>query len=572
MNEVLDVYQKCMADRNQSEAYKLLRIKQWDQNYRNYRAKPTLNRITQTQNISSDLTKKAINTAFANMNDTPTPAFTCLDGGGVDDTRSILKNKLWKQEIEPGLTLKDRIDKKNNLLYGRSFYKINVDNGRVVVDNVDPYDIEIDPLIEDKSNIDTANYIIHKNIMVPLGELYRNEKFNKGAIQKIGKKIAKGEVTPINLYSEAMTKREERLRSIGYVVENNEINDSDIVDVWEDYRKETDDKGVTRIVLYVLCEGECLYKANLRDLLYPELPEDIPDFYPFTSWAYDIDGIDFWSDGIADIIRPYHEAHSIFLSQGIQNAIFRGFGMNWYDNTVDPDFDPSSYQPYPFALFGVPGKPSEIIERINIADNPLDANTMNYLENVAMSVSATPSQIQGVAQPGVATLGEAQIIQQNSEKRLSDSAIEYNENMRRLAEKWSYIIDYNPELQDVILTEIVGDNAYQQEVSTSMFASDNGYKVVVSNSFDKEKDDITTVQKMVGVASVFQNNQAFQTIMKDKALDVLDLTAEQRERILNEEKLLEEQGQGGNIANMQSMKEVVMNNPDLQLDQKGENL
>lgn len=571
MNPINDAYQKCLDDKNQSEAYKLIRLRQWDTNYRNYRGKPILNRITQTQNISSILVKTAINTAFANINDKPTVSFTCYDGDGVDDIRTILKNKLWKQEVEPTLTLKDRIDKKTNLLFGRSFYKLNVVNGKIEIYNVDPYDIEIDYLC-DGSDIDTARYIIHKNIMVPLGELYKNAKFNKASIKKIKDKLNNDEAEPVNLYSEEMTHKLRRLEDMGYAIEENNINDSQLVNVWEDYRKETDSDGKTRIVLYVLCEGEVLYSGEIRELLYPNYPEDKPDFYPFTSWAYDMDGVDFWSDGLADTIRNYHEAHSILLSQGVQNQILRGFGMTFYNATEDPDWDPTAYQPHPFGFYPVPGNPADLIQRVNIADIPMDTNTMNYLENEANKVCATPSQIQGVAQPGVATLGEAKIIQQNGEKRLSDTAIEYNENMKRLAQKWSDIIDYNPGLQVVVLTDIVGENAYTETVDTSIFASENGYRVSVSNSFDKEKDDLQMLQKMTAVSGTFANNPAFQQIMKNKALGILNLTAEEVERINNAEKMLEEQGQGGNIVDTKSLKEVVMNNPNLQLDQRGENL
>ncbi len=569
---VLDDYEKCLADKNQSETYKINRIIEWNTNYRNFRNKSVLDRLTQTQNVSDTITATAINVAAANMDEYTDTKITYYDGFGEDDQRTLFINKIWEQTQKKKMIIKDRIDKKQCLLYGRSFYKVNIVGGRIEIDNVDPYDIEIDPFCK-KSDIQTARYIIHKNIRVPLGELFKDDRLNKEKIALIKKAKEEGITNePVNICSEDQARSLEPLREVGYNITEDDYNDSNIVEVWEDYRKETDLEGNTKIRLYILCEGQCLFSGDLREILYPLLPEDREDFYPFTSWAYNIEGKDIWSKGLADDIRALHQIRSVLLSQNVQNAVLNNLGMIAYDQTAAEDYDPSPIIPQPFGFIPVPGKPAEVIQRLEVVRNPLDISLMNYLENQANAVSATPSQVQGVAEKGVATLGEAEIIQQNIQKRLSDAAVEYSINMENVVKIWADILMYNPNLADITIRAIVGSNTYEETVDPRDLMSEKGCEVVVTNSFDKEKDDLTALQKMAAISKTFANNSAYQDILKSKMLRILNLSSEEVTKIMDEEDRLKERGQEGAVEDLASVKQVVSSNQALQLDQQGQNL
>jgi hypothetical protein len=95
---------------------------------------------------------------------------------------------------------------------------------------------------------------------------------------------------------------------------------------------------------------------------------------------------------------------------------------------------------------------------------------------------------------------------------------------------------------------------------------------VVTNSFDKEKDDLTALQKMAAISKTFANNSAYQDILKSKMLRILNLSAEEITKIMDEEDRLKEMGQEGSVEDLASVKQVISNNQDLQLDQQGQNL
>jgi hypothetical protein len=50
------------------------------------------------------------------------------------------------------------VDKKQEELYGRSFMKLNIVNGRIVIEVLDPFDVLVDRYV-DPANIETARAV-----------------------------------------------------------------------------------------------------------------------------------------------------------------------------------------------------------------------------------------------------------------------------------------------------------------------------------------------------------------------------------------------------------------------------
>lgn len=77
------------------------------------------------------------------------------------------------------------------------------------------------------------------------------------------------------------------------------------------------------------------------------------NFFPVVTWASDIEALDFWSDGILDIVRPVNKILNVWFSQLVENRTLRNMGMQYYDSTIE-DFNPDTYQPMPFGWYPVP--------------------------------------------------------------------------------------------------------------------------------------------------------------------------------------------------------------------------
>jgi len=529
-----DDYTICDLEIKEGQKYKERRLTEWDENYANYRNKPFMNRLTQRQTISFPLTKTTVKTILSRIDDFPQIKFRNKDN---DHVKTIYKNSIWDWTMtESKMTIKDLTDKKQVALYGRSFYEVNVENGYPLIDVCDPYDILVDPLT-DPNDLQSASYMSKVNIFRPLKSLKKDPRFNKQAVDKIVEYLTKTSEGAIAMktFNEEFSKKQERLKELGYDNTLSYLTGETIVQLKEHYRKEYLDNGFFEIKYYVLCENQILYEAPLRNILYKKLPIFMNDFYPFTSWGDDIEMTDFWSDGASDVVRPIHKALSIKISQDLEMSIIRGFGMNFYDSTASDTFDPQSFTPQPFGFYPLPGKPNDILKRVDVADVPFDTDLMNYLNTLADGATATSSQIKGQAEKGIATLGEVEVIQSNLEERLSTISIYYRDNMKQLGNLWSMIVDYNPDLNDIPVSKTVKDRVYTENVNPGELSSEKGYSVEVVSAFEQEKDAITSIQRLTVAKKLFAGNSTFDKIIKNKMLDILNLTQDEMSQVMDED-------------------------------------
>src|SRR5689334_20011435 len=96
----------------------------WTENYQLFRDKPTINRLTQRQSINIPLIKGTVKTIMANIDEFPDIEFEEL--GNAKD-KEIILNELWKDfVIRDKMEVKDMIDKKQDLLYGKTWTKLNI--------------------------------------------------------------------------------------------------------------------------------------------------------------------------------------------------------------------------------------------------------------------------------------------------------------------------------------------------------------------------------------------------------------------------------------------------------------
>src|SRR5258708_375241 len=115
---------------------------QWTENYELYRDTVIVNRLTQRQSVNIPLMKETVKTILAGIDDDSKIEFEELDN---DEQKQIFFNEYWNwtQDLNK-LELKDIVDKKQVLLYGRSFWKMNIVDGAFNCEVLDPQDVLVD--------------------------------------------------------------------------------------------------------------------------------------------------------------------------------------------------------------------------------------------------------------------------------------------------------------------------------------------------------------------------------------------------------------------------------------------
>jgi hypothetical protein len=177
-------YSTIPYDENERNAFQFQqrRHQEWTENYELYRNKVIVNRLTQRQAVNIPLTKETIRTILANVDEFPAIEFEEL---GNDKDKEIAKNELWKNEVvEDKLEIKDIVDKKQELLYGITWRKLNIRNRRFESEVKEPFDMLVDRYV-DPTDLETARYIIEMGIYQSIDDLESNPLISEEALNKV---------------------------------------------------------------------------------------------------------------------------------------------------------------------------------------------------------------------------------------------------------------------------------------------------------------------------------------------------------------------------------------------------
>src|SRR4051812_580336 len=121
--------------------YKERRIPEWNENYSLYRDRVIVNRITQRQSVNIPVMKYSLNTLRKDIDDAPLLYFHNLDN---DAQKEVFYNESFKQYMkEAKAVIKDIHDKNNAMLFGRTFKKLNITNGKFDFDIVAAEDMGV---------------------------------------------------------------------------------------------------------------------------------------------------------------------------------------------------------------------------------------------------------------------------------------------------------------------------------------------------------------------------------------------------------------------------------------------
>lgn len=519
-----------------SEAQKR-RHPEWYENYQLYRLKVQTNRLTQRQSVSIPLMKETIKTGLAKQD------FIDLvfASRSQDGQAEIDFNEYWRETVENNnLQVQDEQDSKQEALYGRTFMKIGIIDGKIVFSVEDPMDITIDRFA-DPANIDgTANFMEHRHIFRSWSYIKGNAMYDKAGVKKLedqlsGQDSGTAENNP-EVYDDTRDAYN-KIRAVGEGDPNNTMLGDVFVELKEQYIKKLDPKdGKHHIFLRVVANNITIFTARMLDYMGV-------DFFPFITWASDVDRTDIWSDGVADIVRVPNKVLNAWFSQLVENRTLRNLGMYFYDSTISETWVPQTYDPIAWGWYGVAGDPNKTVKRMDIPDLSESLDEMQYVVSSVERASASTAIEKGVPQGGDMTLGEIKIITANANQRITASTKFRKLARLELGEKFEDLVMANKDILKPIKRFKKGfdSKVYSATIDPSKFSEADGFDVETFIMADKKANDLANIQKMQGVLSMFPQNAPLKTIVQRRALSIIDdLTPEERDEIINFQKMMDE--------------------------------
>jgi len=420
--------------------YRKRRHEEWDENYELARDKVTVNRLTQRQSVNIPLMKQTLRTLLANVDDMPVLEFENLDN---DEDAEIFENEYWKWTVDKNkMEIQDIVDKKQEFHFGRTFDQWQIVDGMVKMTVEDPMDILVSRYT-DPTNIHSSRFLIHTHIFKPLTELEANPMYDKGAIEKLKAFYAtKQGLVKSSSNEEMLSEKQQKMIDMGLTDAIDPIVGETYVELSLHFvfHKDPGDKE-EQIYLYVECEDMViLMKKKLEEVIGVTSDHYFRNHYPYVTWADDVERQDFWSDGLADVVRTPNKVLNSWFSQLVENRTLRNFGMHYYDSTVE-GFVPQTFNPVPWGWYGVPGKPSEVLQKIDIPDLSESLDEMTFIIQMIEKATGSTSTLQGVQTENKITLGEVELALGEAKQRIKGISKFYTQAWKDRGEMFLKLIE-----------------------------------------------------------------------------------------------------------------------------------
>lgn len=524
---IIDAYK---YDKESSKTFKERRLQQWNENYYLYRDKVLTNRLTQRQTVNIPIIREAIDTWISKIDETPDLTFESRGREASDEDQELLVNEMWQYFSDSEkLAQKDNLDKKIVGLQGRSFKFLYWKDNQVKLDIIDPYDIDIDPRVS-PFDIDTASFVNHKHIYIPLRNVLANKSYDTAAKYQLKAYLdTKRGILAASNTDEEDQMRKERLETLG-VSNFDEYRASDVmVEITRSYKMmwSDKDKRFVRHLIVIAMDAVVLYCKPLEEAIgITRLP--IP------SWSSDPDINDYWNDGKADNVRTVNKVVNMYFSQDLENRAYRNFGMYFF-NTKGGQFKPNAFEARPFGMYGVDGNPDEMIKQMNIQPLADTQNAIEYLKNmIQSSIAQTPTE-RGVQEKSGTTLGEVQLSLQQSQNRNQVVAKQYQQCWKDVGMIWYDLLNANARGVFKLYKKGGDGKTYSKDIYPTDWQNPKGYDVKIEIKADKEANNDLEFKKLQYVKTSYINNPIAQQITKKKELEILGWTAEEIQQVLDAE-------------------------------------
>ena len=531
--------------------YRYRRHFDWDENYELYRDKVIVNRLTQRQSVNMPLMKSSIRTLLKDVDDMPIIYFENLDN---NKQAELFKNDYWKETVEHNaMELQDIVDKRQVFLFGRSFDQWQIEDGYVTMTVQDPYDILVSRYT-DPTNLHTSRFLIHTNIFVPLSSLRLNKDYDAAAVADMEDFYANQQnLVRATENQRLFIEKNQRLADLGVQDIYNPILGETYVMltlhfVWKD-EVVNEDLTTTdidpQIYLYV--------EADNRRILMCKPLEDVIDpqrrckdhfwryHFPYASWADDVERLDFWSDGIGDIIRTPNKILNVWFSQLVENRTLANLGMNFYNSNLE-GFTPQNFEPEAFGWYGIPVPPNgdlrEVFQPVQIPTLENSLEEMNFIVTMIQQATGATATQQGTPTQTQVTLGEVQLMIGEAKERIKGMSKFYTKAWKDRAMLFLKLVEANPDkLEDVTIYR-KGRNTsaiFKREISPKDWETPSGYGVKIWSQDEKNAQDTDALNKLNAVKANMPDNTALAEIYQRKLLEFANLTPEEVNKVMQQE-------------------------------------
>jgi hypothetical protein len=360
--------------------------------------------------------KTQIRTVLKDVHDMPVIVFENLDN---DKEAEVFQNEHWKFTLEDNnAEIQDIVDKKQDFFFGRTFDFWQVVDGKIKFDIIDTEDILVDRFMN-PYDLDSSRSLIHTHIFQPLSEIVKNPDYDKEELKKLVE-FFESELGIIKAQDNMnmLQKKNQKMEELGVTNIDDPVLGETYVELTRYHITRPDEtiNGKTapsQLFVYIEAENQCiLMKKPQEEIIGVTEDHFWQNHYPYNTWGDDVDKQDFWTDGLADIVRPSNKIVNVWFSQEVERRTLANYGMHYYDSSLQADgFTPSTYQPMPWGWYAVPGDPNKVLKKIDLSPEPGNLEFSTWLiQLVEKGTGATATQ-QGVQTANKTTLGEVQMAQ-----------------------------------------------------------------------------------------------------------------------------------------------------------------
>lgn len=525
-----------MLQNNKTDGYNYRQRRQddWLENYTLNRDNVIVNRLTQRQTVNIPLMKTTLRTLLKDVDDLPVMYFENLDN---DKEAEVYKNEYWKLVGEYNkFEILDIIDKRQVFTFGRSYDQWQVIDGWPTMTIVDPQDILVSRFV-DPHNIHSSRFLIHTHIFTPLSELEENPDYDQEKVAELkawyGTKMG---IVKQASNLEMAEEKNKRMQQMGVPDVESPVLGETYVElsmhfVW---RKEKDDKE-TQIYMYVEAESyNILMKKPLEEVLGVTKDHWWKTHYNYNSWADDVEKQDWYSDGIADIIRPSNKIVNVWFSQLVENRTMRSFGMNLYNSNLE-GFAPQTFEPKAWGWVPIPVPAdkniAEVYQPITIPALTDSLEEMNFVIETANKASGAVDTLQGAQSERQITLGEVKLSLSEAQQRIKGMSKFYTQVWKERAYCFEKLLEAASDKLDGVTITKKGrntDNIFTRDITPKDWETKLGYQVRIWSQDDKDAQDTQSLEKTSAVKQNMPDNPVVDKVYKRKLLEFGGFTPDEQ--------------------------------------------
>ena len=514
------------------------------ENYILYRDKNLTNRITNRQSVNIPLMKYVIRTALKEIDDPMDIYFRNRDN---DKQKEIFFNELWQAvKKDQKIDVRDIVDKKQVMQAGRSTTQWNIVDGKITFELDDFFDIFFDQFT-DPTDIDgTCNYMAHRHIFKTLESLNQNKMYNKVALNELRLfyQSAMG-VVKAGENAQSLQEKNQRAQEMGF----GEVNTPEVGDIFVEMthhwvRLYDDELEEMCIYFIVTAEGKVLYFGKQEDVIGPTKDNYWRNHFIKTSWADDVERNDIYSDGLADMIRPINKVVNAWFSQDVENRTLRNYGMNYYNSSIE-NFFPQTFDAVPWGWYPIPVptnmKISDVVSNIQIQPLQDTLPAIQFAIGIAEKAAATSSTSAGQVNEKKVTLGEVELVLQESKDRLKTMSNYYVPAWEERATKFIKLIEAASDKIDAVQLFKKGyrGNVFTKTTTPADWMTENGYVVEITSKADVKNRTIEMINTLNAVRASMPDNIPLLDIYERKMLDMVDgLTPDEIKSVMDYQKNL----------------------------------